>query len=428
MRRGSAVGPRAGYLGAVVSLFLVLVACGGGADVAIPTATVTRSDFRVTLDIPGELQATESMSISVPDLRRQAKVTWIVDEGARVAEGELMVTFDDTELATDLVSSQTSWEIATIKNKQKQAQLEVRLKDLENAVVRAQLGLERAEMRVTESETVPRVDRESALIDVKESQLSVASAISALESARLEGEAELDLLRLEATREQAKVDAARRRLNETKLYAPASGLVIKPRIWKGGSRGPVVAGDSVWSGANIIELPDLAEMEIQAWVHEVDAGKIAEDMAVTVVIDAFPDPPRIGTVTRVADLAVEKDRDSDVKHLEVTVSLAETDPVMKPGMTVRTEVQLETVPDVLTVPLEAVSLVADGTDVVHVQDGGGWRVQAVTLGTSNDTHVVITSGLLEGQVVALVDPDKLTGEDAPGAGRGGPGAAVAGEP
>lgn len=409
-------------------LILTLLACSGTPDLEVPTAVVARSEFQVTLDIPGELKATDSMSISVPDLRRQAKVTWIVDEGARVEEGDLMVTFDDTDLAMDLVSSRTSWEIATTKNKQKRAQLKVRLKDLENAVIRAELSLERAQMRVTESETVPRVDRESARIDVKEAELEVARAGANLESARLEGEAELHLLNLEAKREQAKVDAAKRRLEDTKIHAPASGLVIKPRIWKGGSRGPVVAGDSVWSGANIIELPDLTVMEVQAWVHEVDAGKIAEDMGVKVIIDAFPDPERSGTVTRVADLAVERERNSDVKHLEVTVSLGETDPVMKPGMTVRSEVLLETVPDVLSVPLEGVFVDNEGVSTVRVRDGEGWRRQVVELGSSNDTHVVITSGLVEGQTVALIEPSQLEDAGKPGAGTGGGGTAIAGSP
>jgi len=406
----------------------LVLACSGSADLEIPTAVVEQGEFQVTLDIPGELKATESMSISVPDLRRQAKVTWIVDEGARVAEGDLMVTFDDTELATDLVSSRTSWEIATTKNQQKRAQLKVRLKDLENAVTRAELALERAQMRVTESETVPRVDRESARIDVQEAELQVAAAQANLESARLEGEAELHLLNLEAQREQAKVDAAKRRLDNTQVYAPASGLVIKPRIWKGGSRGPGVAGDSVWSGANIIELPDLAEMEVEAWVHEVDAGKIAQDMSVTVVIDAFPDPPLPGAVTRVADLAVERDRNSDVKHLEVTVALGQTEDFMKPGMTVRAEVLLETVPDVLSIPLEAVFTDDAGAHSVQVQDGRGWRRQPVALGAANDTHVVINNGLVQGQFVALLDPEELQDAGKPGEGKGGSGAAVAGTP
>jgi multidrug efflux pump subunit AcrA (membrane-fusion protein) len=409
-------------------LYLALAACSGGPEVEVPIAQVERSEFRVTLDIPGELKATESMSISVPDLRRQAKVKWIVDEGTRVEEGDLMVTFDDTELATELVSSQTSWEIATTKNKQKRAQLKVRLKDLENAVVKSNLSLERAEMKITESETVPRVDRESARIDVKQAELAVAGAAAALESARLEGEAELHLLRLEATREQAKVDAARRRLDNTQLYAPAAGLVIKPRIWKGGSRGPVVAGDSVWSGANIIELPDLSEMEVQAWVHEVDAGKVAQDMTVLIIIDAFPEPARQGTVTRVADLAIERDRNSDVKHLEVTIKLAETDQVMKPGMTVRSEVLVETIPDVLSVPLEAIFGDAEGVDTVQIKEGPAWRRQEVTLGTSNDTHVVIETGLLEGQWVALIPPDQGDLKPGPAKSVSATGTAVAGEP
>ena len=94
----------------------------------------------------------------------------------------------------------------------------------------------------------------------------------------------------------------------------------------------------------------------------------------------------------------------------------------------RSEVLLETVPDVLSIPLEAVFTSEDGDHSVRVQDGQGWRPQGIDIGASNDTHVVVTSGLLEGQTVALIDPDTLNDAAKPGEGKGGPGAAAAGQP
>ena len=81
--------------------------------------------------------------------------------------------------------------VAETKIEQREAQLAVRLGDLANEVTNSELSLKRAEMRITESETVPRVDRESAKIDVQGANIALGRTKSGLESARLEGRARL---------------------------------------------------------------------------------------------------------------------------------------------------------------------------------------------------------------------------------------------
>ncbi len=401
-------------------LLASLLACSGGDADAIPTAEVERGDFEVVLAIPGELKAVNSVTLSAPDLNAQIKVTWVIEEGARVNEGDTLVELDTIELQTDLESAESQLEVARTKIEQKKAQLAVRLADLENTVTSARLSLEKAKLRLTDSETVPRVERESARLDVEEFTLSVERSKASLESARLEGEAELALLRLEADEAESKVDSIRDRLEKCVVKAPSDGLVILPSIWKGGSRGPISTGDNLWAGSTMLELPDLSQMEIEAWVHEVDAGKLAVDQPVSVVIDAYPDPAHAGVVKRVADLAVQRDRESKVKYLKVMIALDETVSVMKPGMTVRGEVLLETVPDVLSVPLEAV-FYEEGEPYVYTQGLRGFGRTGVTLGTRNDTHVVITEGLEDDAVVALVDPEAAAAGESPGPSRSGDG-------
>jgi len=381
---------------------LWLLACVSSSD-EIPTHTVALDDFEHVLSIPGELKAVRSSTISAPDLSGSLKVTSIIDEGTRVSEGDILVEFDTSELEKDLENAQSKLEVAQTKIEQKQAQFEVRIGDLKNAVTRAELNLQRAEMRLTESETVPRVERESALIDVEQYTLEVDRSQASLESARLEGEAEIQLLRLEADQAASRVERKRDELGRCTITAEGDGLVILPEIWKGGSRGKVTAGDSIWSGSAIITLPDMSEMEVEAWVHEVDAGLVAAEMPVAIVIDAYPDPPFEGTISRIADLAVQRERGSEVKHLKVSIALAETSDIMKPGMTVRSEVLIEKLPEVLSVPLEGIF--SDGEEqYVFTRGLGDWKRTTVTTGKSNDTHIIIESGLKVGDVLSLIDP------------------------
>lgn len=400
-----------------------LLGCFGGGGGELPTATVTRGPFEVTLAIPGELKAVRSVSLSAPDLPGQTKVTWVIDEGSRVQAGDVLVRFDETELKNTLEQAENDLEVALTKIDQRRAQLAVRLGDLQNDVTRAELGLKRAEMRLTDSETVPRVEREAARIDVEESSISVERSRAALESAKLEGQAELELLRLDADRARRTLDKVRNLLDKAVMTAPSPGIVILTPIWKGGSRGPVSAGDTVWGGSSLIELPDLAEMEVEAWVHEVDAAKVLAGQPVSVVIDAHPRPAHGGQVTRVADLAVQRDREKAVKFLKVMISLDDTTEVMKPGMTVRAEVQVDRREDVLSVPQEAIFYEGQ-QPVVYRKGFAGFAATPVQLDISNDTHVVV-EGLSEGDVVALVHPESAARGEPPSPGvPSGPAAAA----
>lgn len=397
---------------------LFLAGCTAGAGGSIPMATATLGPFDVVLAVSGELEAVRSVTVSTPELGRSAKVTFIVEDGTRVKEGDVLVEFDRSELLAELEDEESKLEVATTKISQNEAQFQVRIADLADALDRARLDLERARMRVTDSEAIPRLEREGARLDVAEAELALARANKALEAARLQGEAELELLRIEARRAGARVQEARERLSRTTIKAPSEGLVIKQEIWNGGKRGAVQAGDTVWRGTQLLELPDLSAMQVEAWVHEVDAGRVAVGQPVEVRLDAFPDPPHQGQVERLADLAVEREDGGPAKYLRTTISLPEVLPVMKPGMTVRAEIQVEHLEAVLSIPLEAVRY--EGlTTLVDRRAGAGWEATEISLGPANDTHVVVQAGIEAGDEVALVDPRKWAeGNGGPVASRG----------
>ena len=89
---------------------------------------------------------------------------------------------------------------------------------------------------------VPRVERETAKLDVQEYGLSVEKSQSALRSAELETEAELELLRLDADRARRTLENVETLITKATLTAPSPGIVVLPEVWKGGTRGPVTAG------------------------------------------------------------------------------------------------------------------------------------------------------------------------------------------
>ncbi|MEO0602735.1 MAG: hypothetical protein AAF211_14935, partial [Myxococcota bacterium] len=108
-------------------------------------------------------------------------------------------------------------------------------------------------------------------------------------------------------------------------------------------------------------------------------------------------------------------RNRQVKYLKVDIALDETTEVMKPGMTVRAEIQVDHRDEVLSVPLEAV-FPREGSSVVYRKGGfGSFEPIEVELGIRNDARVEVTSGLEEGDEIALVDPERPGEALSPGA-------------
>jgi HlyD family secretion protein len=377
---------------------LWLVGCGADRP-DLPTAVATRAPFEVRLSVQGEMEAKTSSVVVCPDFDVSTKIGWLVEEGTRVKKGDKLVEFDTAEMEDNLESARSALEVARTKIEQNAAQLRLRLADAEAAIRGVELDLRMAKMRVTESETVPLVDREEAKANAVRAEMAIEAAKSALETTRLQARAELQLLELEVEENERNVAKLERQLAQAVLVAPTDGLTILAERWDG----KIKVGTQPWSGSPLVTLPDLGAMQAVAWVHEVDSPRVALGQTALVVMDAHPASPVEGTVAKVADLAVARGEDQ-IKHLKVTLELSETNEKMKPGMTVRANLLVEARPDALSVPIEAVHE-ADGERYVHLAGLAGWSRQEVVLGPRNDTHVVVEQGLEDGAVVALVDPE-----------------------
>src|SRR5271163_3834219 len=78
------------------------------------------------------------------------------------------------------------------------------------------------------------------------------------------------------------------------MRAPHDGIVsILPNFRGGASSSPTSlpfkAGDRVWTGAAIAEIPDLSSMRLELKLEEVERGKVHLKQPVKVHVDAIPD-------------------------------------------------------------------------------------------------------------------------------------------
>jgi len=132
-------------------------------------------------------------------------------------------------------------------------------------------------------------------------------------------------------------------------------------------------------------------------VDEADIARIAVGQNVDVSLDAFADETFSATVERIDRTAVTTTTGGTA--FTVTCRI-QGGPDALIGMNGSAEIEVESITDVLSVPVEAV-LDEGGETFVYVIDGGTAVRTVVTVGRFTDARAEITDGLDEGAKVAI---------------------------
>ena len=356
-------------------------------DPDIPTAVVKRGDFRITLDINGQIDARQAYVLSAPRIRG-LQITWLAPEGSMVKAGDPVIKFDATQQLAALQDNESALKIARTTLERAEQELAIQEKKL-------QLELQQAQRNYDEMKWEAPKLAEEARLQLELAQLNYKAKLDQIR-------ADVEKARLEVQRAQDKVNVARRELEQLTITAPIPGMVVYLEIWKGGTMSKVQEGDSPWPGQGLVNLPDLSEMVLKAAASEVDASLIDSGQPVIVRVDAFPDKTYRGVVTKKGTLARKKEPGSKINVFDVEVAILDQDPALKPGMSASGKVILQELHDVVSVPLEAV-FEKENKTIVYLANK---KPREVTVGRRNDMFIEIRSGLEGGERICLVDPTR----------------------
>jgi multidrug efflux pump subunit AcrA (membrane-fusion protein) len=153
----------------------------------------------------------------------------------------------------------------------------------------------------------------------------------------------------------------------------------------------------------MIELPNLNELKAAIKINEVDIAKITKGQRVIIRPDAFSDSLYFGHIQTVANLAVNKERNSRIKVFPVDVLINSYPTDLMPGLTVSCRIIIDEIPDAVYIPLNA--LFKEGIqDIVYVKTATGFRIQEVKTGQSNADYIIIEEGLKAGENIAMANP------------------------
>jgi HlyD family secretion protein len=139
--------------------------------------TVLRGNLHVSIVETGTLQALKSTRIHSL-LDREAKIVFIVDEGERVARGDVLVRFDATNLDREIDAEKQALQASQAEYEAARVDLEIQRTDGTNEIARAELTLDEAE------KTLEKYEKGELPLKKKENQVNLEEAQANLQRAR----------------------------------------------------------------------------------------------------------------------------------------------------------------------------------------------------------------------------------------------------
>jgi len=386
----------------VVVIIAVVVMLNMGQDEAVGTEVqtekVSRGTLVKTVAASGKIQPATDVKISA---NISAKITKMgVEEGDKVSKGQFLVALDRTNYLASVNSAKAGLSAA-------------------EADVRRNL----ANLKKAQTE----YNRTKELVDKK---LASASELDVAEADLGVGKALLDAANDQVEQAKALLTRAEDDLSKTEIYSPMSGTISKLNKEIG-----EIALGSQFQEDVIMIVSDLSRMEALVDVDENDVVSVAIGDTARIEVDALPDRIIEGIVTEIASSAkITAEGSTDQKtEFEVKITIIEKVVELRPGMSTTTDIITDVKEDVLSVPIQSVTIRTpqtlkrknnlEGSEGVAVADDSATQqyipnkdglvevvfivkdeiaeARQVKTGIQSESHIEILEGLDEGDLAVI---------------------------
>jgi RND family efflux transporter MFP subunit len=307
-----------------------------------------------------------------------------VQLGDRVRQGQAIAKVEDREIQEQVRQAEASYEVSRATIRQREADLKLAVANLER------------NRSLLERQLLPRQTYDDT--DARH-QAAVA---------------QLDLAKAQFDQSKARLDELRINLANTVIASPVDGFIGKRFLDPGASVSP---------NQPVASVVDIRIVRMVANLVEKDFRRVVAGTPAQVEVDAFPGEKFAGRVSRVAPVF-----DPSTRTAEMEIEVPNPGYRLKPGMYARVVLTVETRPNALTVPSNAV-VDFDGKRGVFVagatgsgdgqsRRGDGPAVMTVQFkpvqtGINDGSLVEIVAGLSDGARVvttgatALRDGDRI---------------------
>jgi len=362
--------------------------------VSVQTGKVVRGDLTSQVTASGEIKPKNYINIGA---NAGGIITALpVKEGDRVHKGELLAKLEDVQPEANVKSSEATVASAEADSSASEAGLKAADENLN--MMKAAIEKDKADLARMKAD----MDRAAALFKeqlmAKQDYELKEATYRAQEATVRESEARLTQARAQREQQAATLTSMQRRITQAQAgltavadvlqkhssFAPLDGVVTNLPVRVGES---VVPGLQNQAGTLIMTIADMSLITAEVKVDETDIVNIKLQQAVDITIDAIPNKTFKGHVTEIGNTAILRSTgvaanqsaisSQEAKDFKVVVALDNPPDEVRPGLSCTAKITTATRQNVLTIPIQALTVRQKG-DLEAKPAGTPGAAQAAT--------------------------------------------------
>jgi len=361
--------------------------------VTVQTGNVVREDLTSIVTASGEIKPKNYIDIGADAIGDLTDI--LVKEGDHVRKGQLLAKIEDVQPAADVAAQRATLSAADADV----TAAEAGLKSAEQNIQMSQAAVDQANAQLDQTKT----DFDRATAEYKEQLLaqqdydSKKFAYDAQKAATAQAVSRLQQAQTQKEQSAANLAGAQRRVAQAKAnltrlddvlakhnsYAPIAGLVTNLPVRVGET---VVPGLQNQSGTLIMTIADMSQITAEVKVDETDIVNVQVGQPADITIDAIPNKTFKGKVTEIGNTAILRSTglaasqsatsSQEAKDFKVVVALEDPPAEIRPGLSCTAKITTATRQNVLTIPIQALTIRQKGDLEPKTSASGG--AQAAT--------------------------------------------------
>lgn len=339
-------------------------------------APVQRQTVSNTLSIAGQFIPYQNVELHAKVAGYIKKI--YVDIGDRVHQGQVLAVLEIPELVAQVDEAKAA--VHHAQEEIQRAQSDVSRAEADNVALHAN-----AVRLVNTDKARPGLIAQQELDDATAKDRASQAQVDAAKSALAAAKQQLEVAKANQQHYSALSDYAT-------ITAPYSGVVT----WRFSDTGALVqAGTSNTSGLPVVTLAEIDILRLRIPVPESLAAKVRIGDSADVLVQATGEH-FTGKVTRFTDAL-----DPSTRTMQVEIDVPNANYHLQPGMYADVQLNADSRPNALTVPVEAIERRGNQTSVLVLDGQNRVERREVHIGVEGSNHVEILAGVVEGEKVIV---------------------------
>lgn len=366
-------------------LVLALIAGGVTASVkwsqkdlvTVQTGVASKSDLTSVVTASGEIKPRNYINIGA---NAQGRITQLlVKEGDHVRKDQVVARIEHIQAQADVNAQKAAVSSALADSSAAEAGVKSQddavstasaaVEKSKSEVARAKMLLDRADL-LQQHQLIAKQDYDTRVADLRSAQATLRedeARLAQAQSQRAQTAAQLASVQRRVAQTQAGLARMDDILAKFDAVSPIDGVVTNLPVREGET---VVPGVQNSAASTIMTIADMSLITAEVKVDETDIINVQLGQPVAIKIDAIPDKTFNGKVIEIGNTAILRSTglaasqsttsSQEAKDFKVVVALNDPPSEIRPGLSCNAKITTATRHDVLTIPIQALTVRTKG--------------------------------------------------------------------